>query len=277
MGNLAQVSLDSDMVFSDGYSLQMAKVSGSVSQGYQAHAAGADLSPAALTWCRTGPSALTGASLPRQPGWCQRSLIGTASGASSWEGHHDRHHPELEPAAAAGHRPPPRPGARGGPPIRALRYVGAAIRLSLGWIFLWAFLDKLFGLGHETASKDAWVNGGSPTTGFLKFAAAGPFKDFYNGIAGSAWADWLFMLGLAAIGIGLIAGVAMRLTAAAGVLMLVLMWSAVLPPANNPFMDDHIIYALVIVALALGHAGHTLGLGRVWEQLAVVRRFRWLR
>lgn len=34
--NLAGVSLDSDMVFSDGYSLQLAKVAGSVSEGYTA-------------------------------------------------------------------------------------------------------------------------------------------------------------------------------------------------------------------------------------------------
>lgn len=34
--NLAGITLDSDMVFSDGYALQMAKVSGSVSQGYTA-------------------------------------------------------------------------------------------------------------------------------------------------------------------------------------------------------------------------------------------------
>ena len=34
--NLARVSLDSDMVFSDGYRLQMATMSGSVSEGYTA-------------------------------------------------------------------------------------------------------------------------------------------------------------------------------------------------------------------------------------------------
>ena len=56
------------------------------------------------------------------------------------------------------------------------RYVAAALRLSLGWVFLWAFLDKTFGLGHETAGKDAWVNGGSPTKGFLAFAASGPVR-----------------------------------------------------------------------------------------------------
>ncbi|MFI5427565.1 hypothetical protein [Aeromicrobium sp. UC242_57] len=34
MQNMAQTSLDSDMVFSDGYSLQMAKATGSVDEGY---------------------------------------------------------------------------------------------------------------------------------------------------------------------------------------------------------------------------------------------------
>jgi protocatechuate 3,4-dioxygenase beta subunit len=36
VANLQDVTLDSDMVFSDGYALQMAKTSGSVSQGYTA-------------------------------------------------------------------------------------------------------------------------------------------------------------------------------------------------------------------------------------------------
>jgi hypothetical protein len=36
VSNLAGVSLDSDMVFSDGYSLQMAKLTGSVEDGYVA-------------------------------------------------------------------------------------------------------------------------------------------------------------------------------------------------------------------------------------------------
>ena len=172
-------------------------------------------------------------------------------------------HPELVPAPTRSEK--------------AFRYVAAVTRIGLGWIFLWAFLDKLFGLGHETAGKAAWIHGGSPTMGFLKFGAAGPFKGFYNGIAGAAWADWLFMIGLAAIGIGLLAGVAMRLTAAAGTLMLVLMWTVVLPPENNVFMDDHLVYALVLVGLALTGAGHTIGLGKVWEKLPIVKRYGFLK
>ena len=156
---------------------------------------------------------------------------------------------------------------------RALRYVGALIRLSLGWIFLWAFLDKLFGLGHETPSEAAWINGGQPTAGFLQGATSGPFSGFYQDLAGQAWVDWIFMLGLVCIGLALILGIGMRLAAIAGSIMLVLMWSAVLPPANNPFMDDHLVYALVLIALALGNAGDTLGLGRPWRNTTLVQRW----
>jgi thiosulfate dehydrogenase [quinone] large subunit len=160
---------------------------------------------------------------------------------------------------------------------KAFGYVTAALRLALGWIFLWAFLDKLFGLGHETESKAAWINGGSPTSGFLGHATVGPFADTYQNIAGQAWADWLFMIGLAGIGTALIAGIAIRVAAASGALLLVLMWTAVLPPENNPFMDDHLVYALVLIALALVKAGHVLGLGEVWERLPLVQRYTFLR
>jgi len=159
---------------------------------------------------------------------------------------------------------------------KVARYTAAVIRLSLGWVFLWAFLDKAFGLGHETTSKDAWFNGGSPTKGFLAFGAAGPFKGFYNNIAGATWADWLFMLGLLGIGVALLTGVAMRFAAAAGTLLLVLMWTVVLPPANNLFMDDHLIYALVLVLIAAMGAGSTLGLGKWWAGLPIVQRHQWL-
>jgi thiosulfate dehydrogenase [quinone] large subunit len=155
----------------------------------------------------------------------------------------------------------------------AVRYVWATARLALGWIFLWAFLDKTFGLGHETAGKQAWIHGGGPAQGFLKMGTKGPFAGFYHSIAGATWADWLFMIGLAGIGAALILGIGMRIAATAGTLLMVMMWSAVLPPENNTFLDDHLIYALVIVGLALVSAGHTLGLGRWWSSTALVRKF----
>lgn len=167
------------------------------------------------------------------------------------------------------------------PPAGALspvaRYLLAALRLSLGWIFLWAFLDKTWGLGFATPAENAWVEGGSPTTGYLGNAVSGPFADFYNGLAGEAWVDWLFMIGLLGIGLALILGIGMRIAAVTGTLLLVMMWTAVLPPENNPFMDDHLIYALVIVLLAVVGAGRFLGLGAQWERLALVQRAPFLK
>jgi thiosulfate dehydrogenase [quinone] large subunit len=159
----------------------------------------------------------------------------------------------------------------------AIRYLTAGIRLALGFIFAWAFLDKTFGLGHETTPAKSWINGGSPTKGFLGSAAEGPFKSFYHAIAGNPLIDVLFMAALLGIGVALLLGVAMRLAATAGAALTVLMWSAVLPPAGNPFLDDHIVYAAVVILLALLDAGNTLGLGRRWVELPLVQRVRWLR
>ena len=164
------------------------------------------------------------------------------------------------------------PGSRS---ATAARYLLAGIRLALGWIFLWAFLDKLFALGRATPSARAWIDGGSPTNGFLG-SAKGPFSGFYHAIAGSSGADLLFMGALLAIGVALLLGIGMRLAAVGGATLTVMMWTAVLPPTTNPFMDDHLIYAAVLIVLALLGAGNTLGLGRTWSALPLVRRAPWL-
>jgi thiosulfate dehydrogenase [quinone] large subunit len=141
---------------------------------------------------------------------------------------------------------------------------------------LWAFLDKLFGLGRGTPAANAWLDGGSPTAGFLGKAATGPFAGFYHSIAGNPVVDVLFMAALLGIGVALILGIGMRIAAAAGALLTVLMWTAVLPPATNPFMDDHLVYAAVLILLALLGAGNTWGLGRRWAATPLVRRNTWL-
>jgi thiosulfate dehydrogenase (quinone) large subunit len=46
--------------------------------------------------------------------------------------------------------PPPTVKRRGSD--TAVRYLLAGVRVALGWIFLWAFLDKLFGLGGRCCS-----------------------------------------------------------------------------------------------------------------------------
>jgi thiosulfate dehydrogenase [quinone] large subunit len=85
------------------------------------------------------------------------------------------------------------------------------------------------------------------------------------------------MLGLLGIGLALILGVGMRFAAVAGTVMYVLMWSAVLPPENNPLIDDHILGALSLVALGLLNAGDTWGLGRRWARTEAVENYPVLR
>ncbi|MEV6873126.1 DoxX family membrane protein [Amycolatopsis sp. NPDC051128] len=162
----------------------------------------------------------------------------------------------------------------------------AVLRITTGFVFLWAFLDKLFGLGYATPSKGAWISGGSPTKGFLSSVHVGPFESMFHAWAGTWWANTLFMLGLGAIGIAVIAGIGLRLSAIAGSLMMLMMWAAEWPFAQsmstgeathstNPIIDYHIIYALVLIALAAASAGHTWGLGRRWADAVGDRA--WLR
>ena len=88
----------------------------------------------------------------------------------------------------------------------------------MGWIFLWAFVDKLLGLGFATAPEKSWLAGGSPTTGFLKFAAKGPFVEIFHAMAGNPIVDWLFMLGLLLIGLALLLGIGVRIAGYSGAL-----------------------------------------------------------
>jgi thiosulfate dehydrogenase (quinone) large subunit len=163
----------------------------------------------------------------------------------------------------------------------------AVFRVVLGFEFLWAFLDKTFGLGYATPAERAWINGGSPTEGFLSRVAVGPFEDTFHAWAGAPWADWLFMIGLLGIGVALVLGIGLRMAAVSGTVMMVLMWAAEWPldkltsageptMSTNPIVDYHIIYALALIALAVTFAGNVWGLGRRWARLPFVQRNRWL-
>ena len=163
----------------------------------------------------------------------------------------------------------------------------AVLRYATGFVFLWAFADKLFGLGYSTPSAKAWINGGSPTKGFLSHVAAGPLQGFFHTIAGTWYANWGFMLGLLGIGVALTAGIGLRIAAASGALLMAMMWLAEFPIAQhtatgaatgstNPITDYHLVYAVVLVVLAAAYAGHTWGLGRLWAKLPFVQRHRWL-
>jgi thiosulfate dehydrogenase [quinone] large subunit len=164
----------------------------------------------------------------------------------------------------------------------------AVTRIALGFIFLWAFLDKTFGLGYSTSAAKAWVNGGSPTSGFLGHVEVGPFRTAFVSLAGSPVVDALFMLGMLGVGLALILGVGLRIAAVSATVILLGMWAAEWPLAQltfegqpsgsvNPIVDYHIIYALVAIVAALTYAGRVWGLGTRWESTSLVKRLPWLK
>ncbi|MEU3192246.1 hypothetical protein ABZ686_16805 [Streptomyces sp. NPDC006992] len=206
---------------------------------------------------------------------------------------HQRPGPRTDRDLTNGSAPVPDPGTSAVPGHPAAgsaapARTAAAARLLTALTFLWAFGDKTFGWGYATPAGKGWIDGGSPTRGFLSGVSAGPLEEVFHSWAGAAWADWLFMLGLLGIGVALASGVALRATAVAGTLMMALMWAAEWPPARhlsdgapsmstNPLVDYHVLYAALLMVLAVTCAGRTWGLGSWWERQPLVRRNRWLR
>ncbi len=147
------------------------------------------------------------------------------------------------------------------------------LRIALGWIFIWAFLDKLFGLGFSTSVDKSWLAGASPTFGFLSSGTSGIFSSIYHALAGSIIVDWFFMLGLLLIGISLILGIGIKIASYSGSLMMILMWSANIPPKTNPLIDYHIIFLIVLILFSMSNAGRFLGLGNRWKTIKLVKKF----
>lgn len=161
-----------------------------------------------------------------------------------------------------------------------------ALRLLMGFTFLWAFLDKTFALGFATGrlesgainffGPDAWISGGSPTDGFLSFGlhTKEPFTSIFEAMVGSPIVEWGFMLGLLGAGIGLTLGIFTKIASYGAATLMVLMYFAgSFWPENNPVVDDHIVYAVVLMGLAYVGAGRFYGLGNRWRKTELVQKY----
>lgn len=162
-------------------------------------------------------------------------------------------------------------------------YFWGVLRITIGFYFLWAFLDKLLGLGFSTCRdavagtislgcERAWLFGGSPTTGYLN-SLDGTFAATFQGLAGNTFIDWLFMLGLLGIGLALMLGIGMRVAVVTGSLLLFMMYVAALPLTTNPLIDDHIIYILALFGLLAVNGEQKLGFGAVWARQGIVKKY----
>lgn len=147
------------------------------------------------------------------------------------------------------------------------------LRIIIGFMLVWGFIDKLFGLGMQTPSGQGMIDGGSPTHDFLAYND-GLFAEFFNWMAGySDIADILLMAGLLLIGIGLMLGIATKLSVLFGSVIMIFFFLSVFPISDNPIVDYHIVYVFVLIAIWVTNAGSYLGLGEKWNELSIVKRF----
>lgn len=162
-------------------------------------------------------------------------------------------------------------------PTPAARGVMAFGRISVGFIFLWAFLDKAFGLGYMTPPESAWIRGGVPMTGFIKHELTGPLTGLVTSMNTPLF-NALFMLGMLGVGAAMMLGIGTRIAAVAGTFIMAFMWLATWPrgggESTNPIVDYHWAYAAILILAALTYSGRTFGLGVWWEKL--VGKQRWL-
>ncbi len=141
------------------------------------------------------------------------------------------------------------------------------LRLGIGWVFFYAGWSKV--VTFFTDAKD-WT-----AAGFLG-NLEGTFADLFSGMAGSTFVDYLNAYGLLLIGIAIILGVLVRWSALWGAAMMLLYWLASFPPEHAYVIDDHIVYALVLVLLAAAGAGRVWGLDKSIEDSGLVKSNPWL-
>ena len=145
------------------------------------------------------------------------------------------------------------------------------LRILLGLIFLYSALNSLFGF---TGENPGWLNGGgSPTFGYLNFATYGPFAGMFKAMAGNPIVDVLHVGGQLLIGISLLLGVGLRIAGIAGALQMGLIYLSAFPPPFNPVLDEHIIYAVILIGIAILRPGEVFGLGRAWSETEVVKNY----
>lgn len=160
-----------------------------------------------------------------------------------------------------------------------MKVIRTLLRWALGLTFVWPFFDKLIGLGYTTSPDSAWIAGGSPTAGFLKFGAIGPFAPLFNAIGGTAIVDWLFMLCLLGVGLALLLGIAQKLAAVSGALLMFMMWAAVFPKEHSLLlMDEHIVYLLILLLIGFVFTKYEnwASLSKWWTDTKLVKKVPFL-
>ncbi len=126
-------------------------------------------------------------------------------------------------------------------------------RLTMGWTFLYAASHQVFVPGWSVAG----FLGRTTTFNWLFAPLASPE------IAPAV--SFLVSYGHLLIGLSLLVGLMVRVSAVFGALLMLVYWLAhmdfpYISDTNNFIIDSHIVYAGVLVFLIARHAGHVWGL-----------------
>ncbi|MBI2676503.1 MAG: DoxX family protein [Candidatus Yanofskybacteria bacterium] len=143
------------------------------------------------------------------------------------------------------------------------------LRLAMGWLMFYAGITKI-------------INPSWSAEGYLKSAKT--FAGLFNWFASPEIlpvTNWLNEWGLTILGISLILGIFVRLTSIYGVVLMLLYYFPVLdfPYAGEHsfIIDEHIIYALVLLFFAAIRAGRVWGLENRCARLPICSKFPRLR
>ncbi len=143
------------------------------------------------------------------------------------------------------------------------------LRISIGWLFLYAGVTKII-------AEPAWS-----AAGYLKGAKT--FTGFYQWLAGSSLlplTNFLNEWGLTLLGIALILGIFVRLSSVLGALLMLLYYFPALdfPVVDHGYIvDQHVIYIFALLLLGSLRAGRVFGLENWCANLPICARFPRLR
>lgn len=144
-----------------------------------------------------------------------------------------------------------------------------AIRLTLGWLMFYAGITKV--LDPEWTSV-GYLKGAKTFAGFYAWLTAPGVIDVVDVL--NAW-------GLTLLGVSLILGLFVRLSSLLGAALMLLYWFPVLDfpwVAHGFLVDDHVIYAAVLLHLAAVKAGRIgWGLESRCEKLPICAKYPKLR
>lgn len=143
------------------------------------------------------------------------------------------------------------------------------LRISMGWMMFYAGITKVLNPNWSAAF-------------YLKDAKT--FPDFYNWFLQPSIlpiTNFLNEWGLTLIGAFIILGIFVRLSSIGGLLLMMLYYFPILQfPYPNPhsfIVDEHIIYAVVLLFFAATRAGRAWGLESWCSNLAICSKYPTLR